>query len=170
MVIPENKPVVLLGFMGSGKSTLGKQVASHLGWNFIDLDHFIETEQSKTISEIFRLEGESTFRQMESAALEKVLSKSFHVIAIGGGAPCFSGNIELIKRKSLSVYLKVSELQLASRLTYSNTPRPLIKGKSEPEVQKIIHDLLIAREPFYNQADIIIESDFITADLIVSQL
>lgn len=169
-MITGNKPVVLLGFMGSGKSTLGKQVASHLRWSFTDLDQYIETEQKRSISEIFSNEGESAFRQIESAALQKVLEKSFHVIAIGGGAPCFLENMEIIKKKSRSVYLKVSESQLATRLAYSNTPRPLLKGKSEPEVQKVIHELLLTREPFYNQADIIIESDSITADLIVSRL
>jgi shikimate kinase len=164
------KPVVLLGFMGSGKSTLGKQLAALLGWGFIDLDRFIETLENKTIPEIFSHDGEEAFRKIESMALQKVLNYNCQVIAIGGGAPCQPENLNLIKEKSQSVYLKISEAQLATRLAYSNTPRPLLNGKSESETQIFIRDLLAARELFYNQADIIIESDVITADMIASRL
>ncbi len=164
------KPVVLLGFMGSGKSTLGKQLAALLGWDFIDLDRFIETHENRSIPEIFNQDGEATFRKIESIALQKVLAYNCQVIALGGGAPCQPENLKLIKEKSLSVYLKISETQLFIRLAYSNTPRPLLNGKSESETQTFIADLLTAREPFYDQADIIIESDTITPEMVLSKL
>lgn len=170
MVTPADKPIILLGFMSSGKSTLGKQLAVLLSWDFIDLDRFIEATENRSIPEIFKQDGEAAFRKIESIALEKVLTYSCQVIAIGGGAPCLPENLQLIKEKSLSVYLKTSEAQLAVRLTYSNTPRPLLNGKSESETQTLIADLLAAREPFYCQADIIIESDAITAEMILQTI
>ncbi|TSA33985.1 MAG: shikimate kinase [Porphyromonadaceae bacterium] len=170
MVIPIDKPIVLLGFMGSGKSTLGKQLAASLGWTFTDLDCFIEAEENRTIPEIFEQDGEATFRMLESNALKKVLNQSHQVIAIGGGAPCHPGNLQLIREKSLSIYLKISETQLLHRLAWSSTPRPLLNGKSESEIQSFITDLLVTREPYYLKADIIIESDAITTGIILSKL
>lgn len=170
MVIPIDKPIVLLGFMGSGKSTIGKQLALSLGWTFIDLDRFIEAEENHTIPEIFEKAGEATFRKLESNALNKILNYPHQVIALGGGAPCEAGNLQMIKEKSLSIYLKISEPQLFQRLASTQTPRPLLNGKSESEIRSFITDLLITREPFYLQADVIIESDEITAGMILSKL
>jgi shikimate kinase len=170
MVIPIDKPIVLLGFMGSGKTTLGKQLALSLGWTFIDLDRFIEAEENRTIPEIFEKEGEATFRKIESNALKKALNYPHQVIALGGGAPCHPGNLQLIREKSVSIYLKISETQLLHRLAWSSTPRPLLNGKSESETQFYITDLLVTREPYYLQADIIIESDAISVEMILSQL
>jgi shikimate kinase len=166
MVVIPNKPIVLLGFMGSGKSTLGKQLSTLLGWVFVDLDRFVETSEKRTIPDIFEKDGEQVFRRLESNALKDVLKYPNQVIAIGGGTPCQPENLNLIKEKSVSVYLKISDSQLATRLTNSTNQRPLLKGKSESEINISIRDLLAAREPFYNQADIIIESDVITAEMI----
>ena len=170
MVIPVDKSIVLLGFMGSGKSTLGNQLAASLGWTFIDIDRFIEADENRTIPEIFEKDGESTFRKLESNALNRLLTYTSQVISVGGGAPCSPGNLELIKEKSLSIYLRISKPQLLVRLTGSSTQRPLLKGKSEFETQSLIADLLAFREPFYLQADIIIESDEITTGMILSEL
>jgi shikimate kinase len=170
MVIPIDKPIVLLGFMGSGKSTLGHQLAKSLEWTFIDLDRFIETEEYRTIADIFEKEGEAFFRKIESNALKRILNHRQQVIAIGGGAACQQVNLDLIKKQSLSVYLKISEPELLHRLAMSSTPRPLLQDKSESEKQSIIVSLLAKREPFYLQADIIIESDAITPKMIISEL
>lgn len=156
--------------MGSGKTTLGKQLAALLGWIFIDLDRYIETGGNRSIPEIFEKDGEATFRKLESNALKEVLKYPRQVIAIGGGAPCNPANMELIKNHSTSIYLKISEGELLQRLSTSLTNRPLLKGKIESETQTLIRELLAAREPFYNQADIIIESDAITAEMILSKL
>jgi len=156
--------------MGSGKSTLGKQLALLLGWSYTDLDRFIETEENRTIADIFEKNNESGFRKLEANALKRVISYSRQVIAIGGGAPCFPGNLEVIKEKSLSIYLKISESQLLLRLSGSPTNRPLLNGKSESETQNLITDLLLLREPFYLKADIVIESDEITVGMILSHL
>lgn len=170
MVTVPDKPIVLLGFMGSGKSTLGKQLATAIGWSFLDLDRFIEAEENRLITEIFERSGEASFRLIESKALLKVLKYPRQVIAIGGGTPCQTGNMQIIKENSQSVYLKVSPLQLLHRLSFSTTPRPLLKGKTEPETLSLIEEMMVNREPYYSQADIIIESDAITARSILSQI
>ena len=170
MVILAKKPLVLLGFMGSGKSVLGRQVAAELNRTFIDLDRFIEAEENRSIPDIFEKDGENAFRKLESNALKRILSHPHQVISIGGGAPCNSVNMQLIKEMAVSVYLKISEPELFRRLVYSSSERPLLKGKSEDEIQSLIKGLLAARKPFYNQADIIIESDAVTPAMILSYL
>ncbi|MCX6223497.1 MAG: shikimate kinase, partial [Bacteroidia bacterium] len=145
-------------------------LAASLGLTFIDLDRFIETEENRTIPEIFEKDGEAGFRKIESNALNRLLNHRHQVIAIGGGTPCNPENLQIIKEKSLSIYLKISEPQLLHRLIHSSTTRPLLKGKSEYETQSYISDLLAIREPFYLQADIIIESDEITTGMILSHL
>lgn len=159
-----------MGFMGCGKTTLGKQLAASLGFTFIDLDRFIETVENRTISDIFEKDGEAAFRRIESNALSRIVSHPYQVLAIGGGAPCQPGNLHLIKEKSLSVYLKISESQLLLRLARSSTSRPLLSGKSESEIQEVIAGLMMKREQFYLQADIIIKSDAITPEMILSRL
>jgi shikimate kinase len=170
MVIPSKKSIVLLGFMGSGKSTLGKQLALSLGWTFTDLDRFIETEENRTIPDLFEKEGEDVFRKLETHALKRVLAYSNQVISIGGGAPCTPSNMELIKEKSISIYLKISEQQLLKRLGNSSVTRPLLKGKADNELQQLIARLLVSREPYYLQADIILESDDINTGMILDRL
>ena len=170
MVISLNKPIVLLGFMGSGKSTIGKQLATTLNWIFTDLDRFIETEENRTIPDIFEKEGEDLFRKLESNALKRVLNYANQVISVGGGAPCSPGNIGLIREKSISVYLKISEQELLKRLLSSSTPRPLLKGKSESDTQSVIGELLAKREPFYLRSDLVIESDAITPAMILEAI
>ncbi len=165
-----SKPIVLLGFMGSGKSTLGKQLAASMNRIFIDLDRFIETEERRSITEIFEKDGEPFFRRIESKALANVLNYPKQVISVGGGAPCQPGNMSLIREKSRSVYLKVSVAELILRLNESSTIRPLLKGKSADETEFFINELMAKREAFYLQADIVIESDEITTEMILSKL
>jgi len=156
--------------MGSGKSTLGKQLAMALGRIFTDLDRFIEVEENRTITDIFNKEGEAFFRKLETNALSRTLSYPNQVIAIGGGTPCFPQNLKLIQEKAISIYLKISESELLKRIAHSATQRPLLQGKSETEMQSFINDLLKGREGYYNQADILMESDSIDIQMIVSRL
>jgi len=165
-----HKPIVLLGFMGSGKSTLGKQIAPLLDCIFVDLDRFIETEENRTIPDIFRKEGEATFRKLETIALRNVLVHPNQIIAIGGGAPCNAANLQLIKEKAISIYLKVSETELLKRLSASAVSRPLLSGQSDKDLKTTIEQLMAAREPYYLQADFILESDCITPEMIVEKL
>ncbi|OFY56816.1 MAG: hypothetical protein A2X22_11755 [Bacteroidetes bacterium GWF2_49_14] len=164
------KPIVLLGFMGSGKSTLGRQLAHQLRVEFVDLDRQVEINAGISIPEIFAHLGEKKFREIESQVLREALDVQSGIIAIGGGAPCNEINIRLIKQKTVSVYLKISIPELAARLASSPTPRPLLEGKTLEETMKSIVDLLNQRETYYNQADLILESDSITPALLLNAL
>lgn len=164
------KPIVLMGFMGSGKSTLGTRLAAKLDMPFTDLDRRIESAAGKTIPEIFGELGESAFRELESEALIRVFHEPIQVIAIGGGAPCREDHISLIKEQSVSVYLKISVDALFNRLWKQSPGRPLIAGKNPEELKSFIDNLLTTRERFYCQADIILESDQITVNQILTEL
>jgi shikimate kinase len=170
MVAQPDKPIVLLGFMGSGKSTLGKQLARSLKLDFTDLDKYIESKTGRSVQEIFSVEGESRFRSLESQYLAELINRPAGVIAIGGGAPCHDEHIRLIKEKSLSVYLKISVPELYLRISLSKTPRPLMAGKTGAEMENYICTLLKTREKYYDQADIIMESDCITPDALLKAI
>ncbi len=149
----------LIGYMGSGKSTVGKGLAKALNLSFVDLDAFIEEKYHKTIPEIFASDGEEGFRKAEQKALHEVADFEDVVVATGGGAPCFFDNMEKIKHSGTSLYLNGSPRILAERLLHSKTERPLIKGKTEEELVAFINETLAKRNHWYKQADIIIDFD-----------
>jgi shikimate kinase len=138
--------------MGCGKSTLGKRLSKHLGLQFIDMDHYIEKRNCKTVPQLFEEFGEEGFRQRERKALEELAEFTDVVIATGGGAPCFFDNIDLMNRTGKTIYLNIHPKILASRLLKSKTERPLIKGKSREELIEFIDETLRKRNEFYKQA------------------
>jgi len=151
----EPRIVYLTGFMGCGKSTVGRKLASVLGWDFVDLDELIEMKKSQSIGEIFLLSGEKTFRQYESEILHNLDIKSDTIVSVGGGAPCFSDNSEFMKATGMVIYLKMTPAQLKERLLIDKKPRPLLKGLKDNELERFIELRLIDREPFYLQAGIV---------------
>ena len=144
--------IYLIGYMGSGKSHLGRKFAKHLGLQFIDMDHYIEKRNYKTIPQIFAEEGEAEFRKKERKALEELSEFTNIVIATGGGAPCFFDNIDLMNNSGKTIYLNIDPKILAFRLMKSKTERPLIKGKSKDELIVFIDETLKKRNEFYSQA------------------
>lgn len=144
--------IFLIGYMGCGKSTAGKKLASKLKAGFADLDDYIEEQYGRSVDEIFETEGENRFRELEYNGLKHFLEKDKLVLAVGGGTPCFYDNMELMKRYGITVYLKMSAEALASRLLSAKKVRPLIKNKSEAELKTYINAHLEKREPFYLQA------------------
>ncbi|MGE0018061.1 MAG: shikimate kinase [Draconibacterium sp.] len=144
--------IYLIGYMGCGKSTLGKRLAKHLNLQFVDMDHYIEMRNHKTVPQIFAEEGETEFRKKERKALEELADFSDIVIATGGGAPCFFDNIELMNNTGTTIYMNIDPAILADRLMNSKTERPLIKGKSKEELTYFIDEMLKKRGPFYSQA------------------
>jgi len=152
-------PLTLIGYMGSGKSTIGRHVAKNKGLTFIDLDEYIQESTGMSITEIFKQSGEKGFRDIESKCLSEVLLIPDRVIALGGGTPCFNNNIDLIKSLSTSIYLQVTPEELTSRLIRSLNPRPLIEGKSRDELLEFIRLELDKRNEFYLRADYVIQSD-----------
>ncbi len=144
--------IYLIGYMGCGKSTLGKRLAKHLDLQFVDMDHYIEMRNHKTVPQIFAEEGEAEFRKKERKALEELSEFSNIVIATGGGAPCFFDNIDLMNNTGTTIYMNIDPAILADRLIHSKTERPLIKGKSKEELIVFIDEMLAKRRSFYSQA------------------
>ena len=151
--------IYLIGYMGSGKSMVGKGLAQKLGLSFIDMDHYIEERNFRTIPQIFAEDGESGFRKLEQKALHELSEFDDVIIATGGGAPCFFDNMEVIKHTGRSVYLNGTPRIIAERLKQSKTERPLIKGKTNEELVDFIDETLTKRSPWYLQADVIINFD-----------
>jgi len=159
------KRYFLIGYMGAGKTTLGKILAKHKGLDFIDLDHFIESRYQKTITQIFEDSGEAGFRKIESALLKEVGEFENVVISTGGGAPCFFDNMEYMNGAGHTVYLKSSPESLMKRLNQCRDKRPLLRDKSNRELLEFISNTLQNREQFYNQAHIIFDvEDFCSID------
>ena len=156
-----NYSIILFGYMGVGKSYIGKKLSKELMIDFIDLDNYIESHEKKSISNIFFEKGEIYFRSIENKYLELILNKNLKcVISTGGGTPCYSNNIDLIKRnKDLkSFYLKSSSTQLTNILFSEREKRPLISSiNSKKDLNSFISKHLFERNIFYNQADYVID-------------
>ena len=145
--------------MGSGKTTVGKQLAEALGWQFVDLDAFIENRYRMNISDIFAKQGESAFREIERNALREVALFEDVVISTGGGSPCFFDNMEVMKNAGKTVYLNVSVDELANRLKTGKTKRPLVRNKNQEELKTFIAENLTKREPYYQQASQTVDAE-----------
>ncbi len=160
--------IFITGYMGSGKTTAGKKLATDLGYEFIDLDHFIETQYQQTIPEIFATKGEGEFRVMEHNALKKVLEKTDAVISCGGGTPCYFNSMELMNSHGITIYLKMSVNALVNRLLNAKEKRPLIQSKTEPELHAFISRQLEKREDFYHKAQYIVKGKDLKVEELVA--
>lgn len=150
--------IFLIGYMGAGKTTLGKVLAQVMNLTFLDLDNFIEEHYHRTISQIFAEVGEDGFRRMEHDALVEASKFEDVVISLGGGTPCFMGNMQIVNNAGISIYLKPSEEVLLRRLIKGKAKRPIIADKNDEELRAFIHAALEKREPYYLQSNIIFES------------
>ena len=146
------KRIILIGYMGAGKTTIGRQLALALDMQFYDLDWYIETRYHKKVSEIFAEQGETHFRDLEKRMLHELAEFEDIVISCGGGTPCFYDNMQYMNQQGETVYLKVAPEVLCMHLKMGRTVRPLILGKSEEELLQYVKDSLKEREPFYTQA------------------
>lgn len=158
--------IYLIGYMGCGKSTLGRRLSEYLGLQFVDMDHYIEMRNHKTIPKIFAEEGEQEFRKKERKALDELSEFTDTVIATGGGAPCFFDNIDVMNKTGKTIYINIDPTILADRLLKSKTERPLIKGKSKEELIAFIDENLQKRNRFYKQATYEITQPDINLDLV----
>ena len=169
---PFSSNLYLLGMPGSGKSTLGKEVAVALGVKFYDLDAEIERVSGKNINKIFAEEGESGFRKTEQLTLTELTNRDeAKVIALGGGTPCFYDNIAYINQHGVSVFLNVPIEEITDRLLNQGTEaRPLLKNKLPQELLGQLHDHFLERKDFYLKAMIHLTGSVITADQILDEL
>jgi len=154
--------------MGSGKTTIGKLLATKMGYDFVDMDKHIEQKLFKSVSQIFAEQGEDEFRILERQCLHEVAEFTHTIISTGGGAPCFFDNMEFMNSHGLTIYLKLTPQELANRLETSRANiRPLLAGRKGEELIQFISNGLATREPFYAQAAFHTNG---TIDEIVSQI
>jgi shikimate kinase len=154
---PYRRPVnlALIGFMGTGKTTVGRQVAEQLGFEFLDTDELIQSRTGRTIADIFAKEGEPTFRALEKQMVQELSTREKTVISTGGGLPTNAENLSALKSFALVVCLWASPDKIWERVR-NQSHRPLLH---DADPQKKIRELLAAREPFYKQADVLINTD-----------
>jgi len=144
--------IILIGYMGAGKTTVGKALAAELGVPFYDLDWYITMRYRKSVPEIFAERGEEGFRDLERRMLHEAAEFENVVLSCGGGTPCFFDNMEYMNSLADTVYLKAEPDVLAMHLKMGKGKRPLIEGKTPEELEVYIKESLEAREPYYSQA------------------
>lgn len=159
--------IFLVGYMGCGKSTLGRHMAKELSYKYIDTDTLIEEKYDATIPQIFVLHGESRFREMEREAIQSLDENENAVVSTGGGLPCHFDNIELLNSKGFTIYIEVPEELLLKRISKTNSKRPLIAHKSQDEMLDYVKDSLEKRKPYYQKAKMKISGGHIQARDIV---
>jgi len=148
--------IYLLGFMGSGKSFIGKRLAKKLDMDFIDLDHYIEQMEGLTISQLFENKSEKGFRQIEKKYLQSLSPKENTIIACGGGTPCFYNNMKWMNENGLTIYLKSSNRLLFHRLKQGKSKRPLLKNLSDNGLKEFIKMKMEERASQYEEAEIVV--------------
>jgi shikimate kinase len=162
--------IILIGFMGSGKTTLGASLAVHLEREFIDSDQYIEERTGMSVSQIFETEGEQNFRELEQDAVRAFFDKDECVISVGGGLPEIPGMMEQLNALGTTIFLHVSEKELIRRLLLENENRPLLKSLSEPELRNFVKDRYDRRKKMYKQAKVIVSSDSISVSDLLKKL
>ncbi|MBF0240272.1 MAG: shikimate kinase [SAR324 cluster bacterium] len=156
--------IFLIGFMGAGKTTVGKQLARRLGYHFLDMDEFIESEQGCSISDIFKYMGEEYFRNQETQLLQRLSNVQSTVVSTGGGIVTRDENLRLMKSAGKVIYLQTPLTELSNRLKFDNK-RPLLQAE-DAEVR--MKNLLETRQPLYEQADYIIKTEGLSSYAVAS--
>ena len=151
--------IILIGYMGSGKTTVGKALSKETGMMFYDLDWYIESRMRKTVSQIFAERGEEAFRKLEHSMLHEVAEFEDVIISCGGGTPCFFDNMDYLNQQGDVVYLKASPEVLYNHLLMAKVERPLLKGKSSEELIAYITEHLKERAPYYEKARYTLDVD-----------
>ena len=149
--------IILIGYMGAGKTTVGKALSKELGIIFYDLDWYIESRMRKSVSQIFAERGEEGFRKIEYNMLHEVAEFENVIISCGGGTPCFFDNMDYLNQQGQVVYLKADPEVLYKHLLMGKVERPLLKGKTPEELIAYITEHLKEREPYYNKAQHVLD-------------
>jgi shikimate kinase len=159
--------VYLIGYMASGKSRLGDELSQLTGYPFVDLDDIFEERYRISVDDFFDKYDESSFRRLEQELLLETEPMPNAIVSTGGGTPCFFRNMEFMKINGVSVYLRVNSRILAERLQTVRRKRPLLKKAEPAELESLIRNHLSEREPFYLQADHVIEATHVDAEHIM---
>lgn len=162
--------VFLVGMMGSGKSSIGKNLAKILSYKFLDTDQEIENKHRNKISKIFEEAGEDTFRQMEKDLLNELNYQENIIVATGGGFPCYGNNMEVMNKMGVTVYLEAVPAFLASRLIHAKNERPLIASFNDEELLNYLENLLSKREGYYQKSKFKISAKNLKAQDLVEMI
>jgi shikimate kinase len=166
--------IIFIGYMGAGKTTVGKALSKELGIPFYDLDWYIQSRMRKTVAQLFAERGEEGFRQVEYNMLHEVAEFENVIISCGGGTPCFFDNIDYMNGQGETVYLKATPEVLYGHLKMGKSVRPLLVGKTENELLTFIEQQLSVREPYYMKAkhvlDVSLMDDYEKIKITVQEL
>jgi len=162
--------IFLIGFMGSGKTTLCGKLARRIGYECVDMDHLIEETSGMTVAGIFKEHGEDVFRKWERDILEELCQRERIVVSTGGGAPCHDDLISVMNEAGTTIYIQVPPDILLDRLIKSPTERPLLKHKTKDELRNYIETLLAERESCYKQAIYEVDGVYLHPDTLVGIL
>ncbi len=146
------KRIILIGYMGAGKTTIGKVLAREMGMDFYDLDNYIEDRFHQKIPDIFAEKGEEGFREIEQKMLHEVAEFENIILSCGGGTPCFFDNMDYMNSRGETIFLDTPPQVLKEHLQMGKTVRPLIQGKTEEELVAFIEESLQKRLPYYQKA------------------
>lgn len=162
--------IYLIGYMSSGKTTIGRQLAKRLKYGFQDTDAMIEHKYRVNISRIFEKYGEDVFRRMEHEILQETAECTHTVISTGGGLPCYKENMDFINSQGVSVYIKLPPVHLCQRLKKSKQRRPLVKNLHKKNLQQFVEEQLNIREVYYNRANIVFDPYTDNIDTLVNKI
>ena len=166
--------IFLNGYMGSGKSLIGKMLSESMGYPFVDMDDQIEIMEGISIHEIFQKKGELYFRKLENEVLKDILASDTQmIVSLGGGTPCYGNNFDLIKAdaENITVYLKASVDQLTQRLFLEKVHRPVISHlDTKEQLEEFIRKHLFERAYYYNQSKIIVDVDGATPTAVLEKI
>lgn len=144
--------VFLVGYMGSGKSFLGKKLALCMQMDFIDLDNYIEEKYEMSVTEFFSKKGEDAFRIAEKEALKEIFTRTSTIVSVGGGTPCFGDNMEQMNRYGKTIFINTPMESILRHLKSGKHQRPLLNGKTDEELHDFVHSHYTGRLPYYKKA------------------
>jgi shikimate kinase len=162
--------IFLVGFMGAGKSVVGRRLAKSLNLSFYDLDEEIESHYKMSVSAIFQKYDEACFRKLETSVLESFSNKDDFVLSCGGGTPCFGENMALMNSIGTTIYIKLPTDELVGRISSSYHKRPLTDGKSDEDLASYVDAMLKKREPFYSMAKITVDASGTDKETLVEKI
>ena len=161
-------PLFLVGYMGCGKSTLGRKLAHRMGVAYVDTDHEVEQMEGAAVYDIFQYAGEGYFRRSERTVLERTIEEGAAVVSTGGGLPTWSDNMARMNEVGCTVYLRRSAENIASRLSpFGRQKRPRLRGLNDEELVRFMREDMKQREPHYAEAQLVIDCDRLTDDEIL---
>jgi len=163
--------IYIIGYMGAGKSTIGKRLANKLDFPFVDLDDAFESKYRYSIPRFFDHFGEERFREFENQCLKDISAENEKaVVSTGGGTACFGNNLTHMQKSGVTVYVKMHPKSLAQRLNKARRLRPIIRDIQNDDMQAFVEEQLQAREEFYNQAQIIVKGESLDLGELVKKL